>query len=143
MFSGFFSQNMYVFCSPKSLALLTSCISKVKSIRAMVSLIIAQANFCPMHLCLPSRKGSNASSLSSGYGDAVRKRSGMNELGSVKLDSERKVGYWFTETKVWNLLEQRLDPITNHAYPCRYVFTCNYCALLWRYAWLTDWGWGT
>lgn len=98
--SGFFSQNMYVFCSPKSLDSPIGRMSNANSSRAKVSLMIAQASFCPIHLCRPSKKGSKASSLSSGKGDSARKRSGMNEVGSVKFVAERKVGYWFTDTKV-------------------------------------------
>lgn len=54
-----------------------------------------------MHLCRPSRNGTNASMRSEGYGEFGRKRSGTNRSGSVKFRADRNVGYWFTEMKVY------------------------------------------
>ena len=36
-------------------------------------------------------------------GVLAKKRSGTNELGLVKLVADLKVGYWFTETKVYGI----------------------------------------
>lgn len=54
---------------------------------------MAQASFCPMHLCRPNKNGSKASSRSVGNGVFGKKRSGTNKLGLVKFASERKVAY--------------------------------------------------
>lgn len=104
IFSGFFSQKMYVFWSPKSFGPSTNFRSKEKSNRASVNRMIDHASFCPRHLCRPNKKGSKASRRSFGKGESGRKRSGTNVSGSVKFEAERKVGYWFTETKVCYML---------------------------------------
>lgn len=100
IFSGRFSQNIYVFCSAKLVAKSAALISKANNNLASVSRMIAHASFCPIHLCRPTRNGSYTSRRSEGNGVWGKKRSGTNDSGFEKLAEDRNAGYWFTATKV-------------------------------------------
>jgi hypothetical protein len=139
-FKGLFSQKIYVFCSPKSLGSSTILRSNEINSRASVNFIIAQASFWPRHLCRPRRKGVKESRRSLGKGDASRKRSGMKEPGRVKFDGERKVGYWLTETSVYEVLKpaKPRGKARRKTYTTGYVYTCDRGALFGGYTGHTD-----